>query len=87
MVTDLKPATGDVIIRGTLGDGFSVVDAVTDRLISELGLSLPAAIATAKVSVKGGTIWQQLVDARGRPFGPASRLYPAGSVTSQPAVW
>ena len=76
MVTNLGPATGDVIIRGTLGDGFSVVDAVTDRLMTELGLSLPAAIAAARVAVNGGTIWQQLVDARGRPFGPASRLHP-----------
>lgn len=74
MSLPLMPVRGDIVIRGTLDSGFSVVHAVTDRPIGNIGLTLHDAIAIAQAKVAGGEIWQQHLDGRGRPIGPAFRL-------------
>jgi hypothetical protein len=63
----VSPKFGDVLIRGEVGGGFEIVDAVTRDRLSGHVPSLQQAIVIARL--KGGRIWQQAVDARGRALG------------------
>jgi hypothetical protein len=67
-----EPQPGDLVLRGSLSDGFVVLDATTrQRLAGPVGLS--DAITYAKER-RSGRLWQEIVDDRGRPVGPVSRL-------------
>jgi hypothetical protein len=71
----LTPKFGDVLIRGDLNGGYEVVDAVTlQPLSSGHCATLDAALTVARL--RGGRIWQQAVDHRGRPLGDPIRLQP-----------
>ena len=68
------PVAGDVILRGSIEDGFELVDAVSERSLVRNLLSIAAAVEAARV--RGAPqIWQQIVDRRGRPMGEPFRLF------------
>ena len=67
------PRPGDVIIRGALSDGFTVVDDVSGRLLDASLMDLTGALKTARAHSRG-QIWQEIVDERGRPIGELFRL-------------
>jgi hypothetical protein len=68
------PQLGDILIRGTTANGYTVLDAITFRPCagSPLG-DLHSAVALAR-SLTMGEVWQQSVDHRGRPVGEPLRL-------------
>jgi hypothetical protein len=74
----LVPAAGDLLIRTTPATNehshFVVVDPETDRVVLGPYASLDEAFRHARDSVNKGCIWQQILDDRGRPLGPATRL-------------
>ena len=63
----MSPKFGDVLIRGEVGGGFEIVDALKFTRLSGHLPTLQEAMTTARL--KGGRIWQQTVDARGRALG------------------
>jgi hypothetical protein len=69
----LGPQEGDLILRGTMSEGFALIDAITSHVIAGPGLDLQAALAVAGMHARGD-IWQQHLDARGRPIGAPYRL-------------
>ena len=68
------PTAGDVILRGSMEDGFELIDAMSERsLVRRLG-SIAEAVEVARE--RGAPqIWQQIVDKRGRPMGDPFRLF------------
>ena len=74
----MTPKYGDVLIRGDLSGGFEIVDALTLQPLSQQHCStLAQAIVIARM--KGGRIWQQQIDHRGRPLAPPAPLAPSGT--------
>jgi hypothetical protein len=69
----LGPQEGDLILRGTMSEGFALVDATTLQMIAGPGLGLHAALIAAQRHGRGD-VWQQHLDARGRPIGEPYRL-------------
>jgi hypothetical protein len=75
----MKLPIGDVVVRGSLSQGFIVLDATSRRrLAGPLGLG--DALAAAKSHAKG-SIWQEIVDDRGRALGlpmkiPLAQVHP-----------
>jgi hypothetical protein len=67
-----EPQPGDVIVRGPMGGGFMVLDAVTRRALAG-PLSYKQAVADARVR-GSGRVWEEHTDERGRPLGPPARL-------------
>jgi hypothetical protein len=66
------PQPGDMLLRGNVANGFSVVGALTNTRICG-----PVPLSRAIQIARGGgpvTIWQQLVDDRGCPLGRPLRL-------------
>ena len=63
----LVPQPGDLLIRGTAPDRFELVDAVSLKLVDGPFENLQTALAAA-IARKAPAIWQQNVDAHGRPF-------------------
>ena len=74
----MGPKPGDVLIKTapSAQSSFIVVDACSERLVAGPLLSLDDALRTARQLARkaSGVIWQQPVDARGRPLGPVLRL-------------
>ena len=71
----MTPKFGDVLIRGDVSGGYEVVDAVTLQLLSEVHAStLPEALVIARL--RGGRIWQQAVDRRGRALSDPAPFQP-----------
>jgi hypothetical protein len=71
----MKPRFGDVLIRGDVNGGYEVVDALTLQRVSNSHCpSLDAALVVARL--RGGRIWQQTVDRRGRPLSAPVPLQP-----------
>ena len=67
------PQRGDVLIRSVATDRFELVDVASGKFIDGPFDGLPAAVAAARLrNVRA--IWQQTVDARGRPLGEPFRL-------------
>ena len=64
----IRPRPGDLLLRGNVSNGFVVVDALTREPISRFGLTLQEALAVAQTQASA-TLWQQLIDDRGRPLG------------------
>jgi hypothetical protein len=66
---------GDVLIRSLPGDQFLVVNAVTLKTLKGPFTTFAEAVASALLLVaRGGTIWRDYVDDRGRPLGPPIRV-------------
>ena len=58
------PTTGDLLLRGSSENGFAVLDAVTDEMLTT---TLPLLDALAFARNHGAhRIWQQHLDSRGR---------------------
>jgi hypothetical protein len=64
---------GDIIIRGALSEGFTVVDAVSGHVIDGSLMDLTTALTVARKHGRG-QIWQEIIDERGRPIGELFRL-------------
>jgi hypothetical protein len=67
------PKAGDVLLRGSIEEGFLVTDAVTGRIVHEAFLPLQEALRVAGWH-QGVEVWQQSVDNRGRALGEPFRL-------------
>ena len=71
----MKPRFGDVLIRGDIDGGYEVVDALShQRLVETHSATLAEALVVARL--RGGRIWQQAVDRRGRPLSDAVLVQP-----------
>ena len=67
-----EPRPGDLILRGSLSEGFLLLDA-TSRDCLAGPLLLMEALTAAKAR-GASVVWQEIVDERGRPVGPPARL-------------
>lgn len=67
------PKAGDVLLRGSLEEGFQLTEAVTGRVLRDDFLPLPEALRAAGWQ-HGVEVWQQNVDNRGRVLGEPFRL-------------
>ena len=70
----MKPKFGDVLIREHMDGGYEVVDALTFAHLSGHISTLNDALTIARL--KGGRIWQQTVDRRGRPISEPALFQP-----------
>ena len=68
-----SPTPGDIIVRGSLEVGYTLVDLTTGERISEVFSDLGVAVETALES-GAVAIWSQNLDNRGRPLGPPTIL-------------
>jgi hypothetical protein len=68
---------GDVLLRSYVGESFQLIDAVTREQIA-IVLSMERAVTLA--AQRGGSVWHENTDNRGRALGPAILLLPKGSV-------
>ena len=68
---------GDVLLRPYVGESFQLIDAVTREQIA-IVLSMERAVTIA--AQRGGSVWNENTDNRGRVLGPATLLLPKGSV-------
>ena len=64
----------DVLIRNASPDAYLVADALSSRTLAGPFPSLVDAITTARLLSRGGSIWRENVDDRGRPLGEAIPL-------------
>jgi|SoiMethySBSTD1v2_1073268.scaffolds.fasta_scaffold1917280_2 hypothetical protein len=63
---------GDVILRGSPRDGFTILDAATERrIVGPTHLSRAVQLARAYGAIG---VWKELVDERGASQGPPRRL-------------
>ena len=69
------PQPGDLIIRSTLNSEFAIFGA-DGRHVAGPFESFLTAHVRARVEAKGASIWQQMIDLRGRPLGDPT-LVPA----------
>jgi hypothetical protein len=69
------PKSGDVLLRGSHDSGFTVSDAVTEKVLSS-PLEFRAAIAFARAQ-GAEQIWRQQLDERGRPIDRPVRIVDA----------
>jgi hypothetical protein len=67
------PRRGDVVIRHSTSSDFQLVDAVSEELIAT-SHSLVGAIDLA--AARGGAVWRQNLDQRGRAVGLPLLLLP-----------
>lgn len=65
--------SGDLVIRGTIADGFELVEAITSRYVAGPFEMFATAMVAARVR-HPHAIWQQSVDHRGRLLGDPLRL-------------
>ena len=70
------PMHGDVLIRAYAGSSYQLLDATTHKQIAIIG-NLQLAVTMA--SERGGAVWRENVDNRGRPLGSPVLLLPRGS--------
>ena len=63
-----RPQLGDLIIRNTVNQQVDVVDANGHHVAGPFD-SFVAAHHYAHAETKGGAVWHQAVDFRGRPLG------------------
>ena len=70
---------GDVLLRPYVGEAFQLIDAVTREQIA-IVLSKERAVTIA--AQRGGSVWDENTDNRGRVLGPATLLLPKGSVAT-----
>ena len=69
------PHIGDVLIRNLPDHGYEVVCAITRRHLAGPFPKLVDALLAARDSARrGGGIWQQTADHRGRPMGDLMRF-------------
>src|SRR5262245_17239089 len=69
---DAGPNPGDLLLRGSVTDGYELIDAGTRERIASGLSTLEEVVAVARQH--GGEIWQQQADRRGRPMGKPIRL-------------
>ena len=65
--------TGDLLIRGSAGTGFEVLDAVAVTTWQPSPHSMTALTFAANA---GGAVWQQATDNRGRRMGDPTVIRP-----------
>jgi hypothetical protein len=70
-------ASGDVFIRPYVGGSFQLVDASTREQIAIVP-SMETALSLG--TERGGAVWQENADNRGRVLGPPILLLPRGSI-------
>jgi hypothetical protein len=63
----------DVLIRN-VGESFVVADAKGARTLAGPFPLLADALRAAREQARGGTIWRENLDLRGRPMGPRGRM-------------
>ena len=63
----------DIILRGSFIFGYTLVDASTDKAVSEVFAQLQHAL-TAALHMGATAIWQQNLDGRGHAVGPPTLL-------------
>ena len=68
---------GDVLLRPYVGESFQLIDATTREHIA-IVQSMERAVTIA--AQRGGSVWHENTDNRGRVLGPAILLQPRGSV-------
>jgi hypothetical protein len=68
-----QPVPGDLILRGSFGTGFELVDAVT-HTVKVSNLPTVESALKAAMRLQPNCVWQQNVDERGRPIGELFRL-------------
>jgi hypothetical protein len=68
-----EPQAGDVLIRGSAGTGFEVLDAVSREHLTAFATFEQAIAFTGK---RKGAVWQQATDNRGRPMGEPIVILP-----------
>jgi hypothetical protein len=73
------PKHGDVLVRVFGESNYQLLDATTHEQIAIVP-TLPAAIEVA--NERGGAVWRENVDNRGRPLGNPVLLLPRTSVGS-----
>ena len=78
-------ATGDVVIRSNVGGSFQLVDATTHEQIAIVP-SIETALTIG--AERGGSVWHENADNRGRILSPPTLLLPSGSieVPTRPAL-
>ena len=64
---------GDVVLRGSVEAGYTLVDLLTGEPLSEAFSELEVAVAVA-IERGAATIWRENLDNRGRPVGPLAIL-------------
>ena len=74
------PTHGDVLIRAYVGSNYQLLDATTHKQIAILG-NLQMAVTMA--SERGGAVWRENVDNRGRPVGAPVLLLPRSVAITQ----
>ena len=72
------PTHGDVLIRTYAGSSYQLLDASTHEQIAVIG-TLQMAVMMARD--RGGSVWRENVDNRGRPLGNPVLLMPRASVS------
>jgi len=73
------PTHGDVLIRAYVGSSYQLLDATTHA--NRDSRELPMAVTMA--SERGGAVWRENVDNRGRPLGAPVLLLPRSSAIAQ----
>ena len=71
-----SPTRGDVLIRSYARSSYQLLDATTHEEIAIIG-NLQMAVTMA--SERGGAVWRENVDNRGRPLGSPVLLLPKTS--------
>jgi hypothetical protein len=74
------PTDGDVLIRVYVGSSYQLLEATTHKQIAILG-NLQMAVTMA--SERGGAVWRENVDDRGRPLGAPVLLLPRSVAIAQ----
>jgi hypothetical protein len=68
---------GDVLLRPYVGESFQLIDAATREQIA-IVLSMERAVTVA--AQRGGSVWHENSDNRGRALGPPILLLPQGGI-------
>jgi hypothetical protein len=73
------PEPGDIVIRGTTGNGFELLEPITLKHLAGPFASFAVAVVAARAH-GAKSVWQLSVDHRGRALGEPFRL-PSFSAT------
>ena len=78
-------ATGDVVIRSYVGGSFQLIDATTQE---QIAIVPSIEIALTIGAKRGGSVWHENADNRGRVLGSPTLLLSSGSigVPTRPAL-
>jgi hypothetical protein len=69
-----SPKPGDILLRGSLDAGYTLVDLTTGKPISEGFFTELRVALNAALDSGASSVWQENLDNRGRPLGPPTIL-------------